>query len=455
MNNYLKKMYYFAKPLIPRRLQIEVRRATIHRKLAGCAHTWPIDEQASHPPQGWTGWPDGKRFALVLTHDVETAKGMRRCKDLAGSDERLGFRSSFNFLAEDYDVSSNLRRHLTEKGFEVGVHGLDHKGTLYRSRKQFLQHAERINAYLKEWQAVGFRSPSMHHNLDWIHDLDIEYDASTFDTDPFEPQPDGMGTIFPFWVSRNGSASGYVELPYTLPQDFTLFVILQEKNNDIWKKKLDWIAEQGGMALLICHPDYMNFNEGLLGLEEYPAHYYGQLLTYIKERYEGQYWNPLPKEMARFWAERTISGSEMRRFSGQTKQGTKKIWIDLDNSPHVPFFKPIMEELKKRDHSIMLTAKDCFQTCGLADLHHMQYKRIGKHYGKNKLLKVIGLLIRALQLVPIAIKEKPDLAVSHGSRAQLAVAYLLRIPSVWLADYEYVRGITKPTLLMMPEVINA
>ncbi|HUH66686.1 MAG TPA: hypothetical protein VLZ07_09635, partial [Syntrophales bacterium] len=79
MNHYLKKMYYIAKPLIPRWLQIEVRRATIHRKLANCAHTWPIDEQASHPPQGWTGWPDGKRFALVLTHDVETVKGMRRC----------------------------------------------------------------------------------------------------------------------------------------------------------------------------------------------------------------------------------------------------------------------------------------------------------------------------------------------------------------------------------------
>ena len=136
----------------------------------------------------------------------------------------------------------------------------------------------------------------------------------------------------------------------------------------------------------------------------------------------------------------------MRRFSVQTQQGTRKIWIDLDNSPHVPFFKPIMEELKKRDHSIILTAKDCFQTCGLADLHTMHYRPIGKHYGKNKLLKVIGLLIRALQLVPIAIKEKPDLAVSHGSRAQLAVAYLLRIPSVWLADYEYVRGIAKPTL---------
>jgi glycosyltransferase involved in cell wall biosynthesis len=265
---------------------------------------WPIDEKAARPPEGWTGWPEGKRFALVLTHDVETVKGMRRSMDLADLDENLGFRSSFNFVAEEYDVTPGLREYLTGKGFEVGVHGLDHKGTLYRSRKQFLQHADRINAYLKEWRAVGFRSPSMHHNLDWIHDLHIEYDASTFDTDPFEPQPDGMGTIFPFHVNGRPGGKGYVELPYTLAQDFTLFIIMREQGIDTWKKKLDWIAEHGGMALLISHPDYMNFNEGPPGLEEYPAHYYGQLLKYIRDKYEGQYWNPLPKEMARFWAER-------------------------------------------------------------------------------------------------------------------------------------------------------
>ena len=52
---------------------------------------------------------------------------------------------------------------------------------------------------------------------------------------------------------------GYVELPYTLPQDFLLFILLQEKNIDTWKKKLDWIVDHGGMALFIAHPDYMNF----------------------------------------------------------------------------------------------------------------------------------------------------------------------------------------------------
>lgn len=131
-----------------------------------------------------------------------------------------------------------------------------------------------------------------------------------------------------------------------------------------------------------------------------------------------------------------------------------KIWIDLDNSPHVPFFRPIMEQLRGRGYEIILTARDSFQTCGLADLYGMNYKRIGKHFGKNTILKVLGLVIRAMQLVPTALKEKPTLALSHGSRAQLLTAFLLRIPSVVISDYEYTIKILNPTWEIMPEVIN-
>jgi hypothetical protein len=92
-----------------------------------------------------------------------------------------------------------------------------------------------------------------------------------------------------------------VELPYTLPQDFTLFILMKEKNIDIWKKKLDWIVEKGGMVLLITHPDYMNGQKKKCGIEEYPMEFYEEFLDYVRTKYGDQYWNPLPKEMARFW----------------------------------------------------------------------------------------------------------------------------------------------------------
>jgi len=301
MLSFRNRLFYTIKPLIPRTIQIYLRRNIIQRKRGLYADVWPVDKKAGRPPEGWQGWPDGKKFALILTHDIDTAKGHEKCYNLVNLEKQLGFRSSFNFVPERYKVSPELRRYLKESMFGIGVHGLRHDGKYYKSRKFFQERAVRINHYLKEWGSVGFSSPSMLRNLDWLHDLNIEYDVSTFDTDPFEPQHDGVGSIFPFRVTHPSNNKGYVELPYTLPQDFTLFVLMQEKGIEIWKKKLDWIAEKGGMALLITHPDYMNFDGTNSGNEEYPVEYYIEFLEYIKTKYEGQYWHALPRDMAQYW----------------------------------------------------------------------------------------------------------------------------------------------------------
>ena len=296
----LRHLYYFLKPVMPRRLQIELRRryaARLHREHAA---VWPIDVRAAKARDGWRGWPDGKRFALVLTHDVDTARGHERCLELMEVEKSLGFRSCFNLVPKRYDVSSDLRKILVDNGFEVGVHGLYHDGRYFESKEEFDRRAVHINRYLREWCAVGFRAPSMLHNLEWIGELDIEYDASTFDTDPFEPQPDGVCTIYPFRVGVPDRGNGYIELPYTLPQDFLLFVLLGHKDTRVWKKKLDWIAGQGGMALMLTHPDYMLFNGCKPGIETYPVDYYRAFLEYVKSTYEGQYWHALPRDVASY-----------------------------------------------------------------------------------------------------------------------------------------------------------
>jgi hypothetical protein len=140
----------------------------------------------------------------------------------------------------------------------------------------------------------------MLHNLDWMCELNIEYDSSTFDTDPFEPQPEGVGTIYPFTVPGTEREKGYIELPYTLPQDFLLFVLLRHRDIRIWKQKLDWIVRNGGMALLNTHPDYMSFDGITQSGEKYPAQYYREFLEHVKTTYAGQYWNALPKDVARY-----------------------------------------------------------------------------------------------------------------------------------------------------------
>ena len=120
--------------------------------------------------------------------------------------------------------------------------------------------------------------------------------------DPFEPQACGLGRIFPCWVQPpNGEGRGFVEMPYTLPQDFTLFVLLKQASNAIWRRKLDWIAERGGMALIKTHPDYMVFPGGRKRIDGYPVELYSDFLKYLRERYGDEAWFAQPSEVAAYW----------------------------------------------------------------------------------------------------------------------------------------------------------
>jgi predicted glycosyltransferase len=145
-----------------------------------------------------------------------------------------------------------------------------------------------------------------------------------------------------------------------------------------------------------------------------------------------------------------------KKLSGRVApEGQKKIWIDIDNSPHVPFFLPIIEELQKRGHQVLLTARDTYQVCELLEFHHLNCKVIGGHWGKNRFLKALGTLGRAARLLPIALKEKPDLAISLVSRAQLLACRALGIPMVVTFDYEFVMKMQflKPDWILIPEVV--
>lgn len=315
------RLYYALKPLLPWRVRNGLRQVLAQRQRQRSQSVWPVDPGTATPPANWPGWPAGRRFGVVLTHDVEGPSGVARVDRLAAVEESLGFRSSYNFIPEgSYRVSAEQRALLTDRGFEVGVHDLHHDGHLLSSRADFAARAQRINHYLREWKAVGFRAGFMLHNLDWYGDLDIEYELSTFDTDPFEPQPDAAGTIFPYWVKRVGTGSldssrrhegtpkagegavarsdRYLEMPYTLPQDSTLFLVLREKTPEIWLRKLDWVAARGGLVLVNVHPDYTRFSDERPTADTFPVEFYVSLLTYLQKTYAGQFWHGLPREVA-------------------------------------------------------------------------------------------------------------------------------------------------------------
>lgn len=134
----------------------------------------------------------------------------------------------------------------------------------------------------------------------------------------------------------------------------------------------------------------------------------------------------------------------------------KKIWIDLDNSPHVPLFRPIIARLKQQGYDLLVTARDAYQVRELIEFYDVPATLVGKHYGKHKVFKALGTLWRAFLLIRLVRNEKPDLAVCHGSRGLLLTCTLIRIPAVALMDYEFGAELpfVKPKWLMVPSVLS-
>jgi peptidoglycan/xylan/chitin deacetylase (PgdA/CDA1 family) len=303
----MKRLYYELKPYLPRRLTVQLRRLVQSRQPVS-ALGWPVEPRyaafqwevlrqvlviSGRPAIHYKPfWPQNRCFALILTHDIETARGQDFVRRVANLEEKLGFRSSFNFIGEKYPLDQQLISELRQRGFEIGLHGLKHDGKLFSSLQEFNQRAERINLCLKQMEAVGFRSPLTHRQPEWMQALDILYDSSFFDTDPYEPIPGGVMSIWPFLLGR------FVELPYTLAQDHTLATVLGETTPRLWLEKIEFIACYRGMALLNTHPDYL--------LQPAVWNIYVKFLRALKARQD--YWHDLPREAARWWRARLDGG---------------------------------------------------------------------------------------------------------------------------------------------------
>jgi uncharacterized protein len=139
-----------------------------------------------------------------------------------------------------------------------------------------------------------------------------------------------------------------------------------------------------------------------------------------------------------------------------SKTSSGKIWIDLDNSPHVLFFNPVIKELEKKGIQVLITARDFAQVLELLKLFNIKARVIGRHYGKNSILKLIGIIIRSFQLLPVVLKFKPDFAVSHGSRAQFLTSKILGIKVGVALDYEFIQmfPLLKADIVIAPKMID-
>lgn len=326
--------YYALKPLLPRRLQIAMRRRYARRQSRTEFPRWPIEPllverrreelRAALERRGEermptiANWPEGRRFAAILTHDVEGPAGVANVRKVIEIERRHGFVSSWNFVADWYPIPNGLLDEVRAAGCEVGLHGIKHDGRLFESRARFEAELPAIHRYLGEWGAAGFRSPATHRNPEWMPELGALYDSSFPDTDPFEPQPGGCCSILPFFLGE------LVELPITLVQDHTLWEILRQDSIDLWTAKCDWIIANGGLINPIVHPDYLDTPARLRMYEEF--------LEYLAAQRNG--WHALPREVAAWWVTRDrlrcVEDGEGVHIEGDSAARARLAWVCRD-----------------------------------------------------------------------------------------------------------------------------
>jgi hypothetical protein len=315
IRSVLVKVYYTVRPVMPRPLQIALRRVFTRVQRASTFPRWPV-EDALHDffewlfdrvarfvgrPVPWLDlWPDGRASALVLTHDVETAVGCRDLELLRNVERELGYASSWNFVPLRYNVADDVLDALRAEGCEIGVHGLLHDGRDLGSWRLLRKRRPKMREYARRWGAVGFRAPATQRVWGWMPKLGFDYDTSYQDTAPYEPTPGGCCSYLPYFNED------MVELPITLPQDHTIFAILQHPDETVWTQKAAHVRSRRGMVLVLTHPDYADDPRLVDG--------YRRLLEGLK--YDPSVWRALPREVSAWW----------RRRANSTLEQTQKGW---------------------------------------------------------------------------------------------------------------------------------
>jgi len=370
---------------------------------------WPLPEmlvyrEADEKINEW-------KSPLVITHDVDTRFGFEQIRAVADVERRLGLRGSWNIVPALYEIDGAVLEYLRGAAAEIGVHDWKHDGRLFSDKKIFDERVKKINRVIKEWDAKGFRAGMAFHHDEWMQELVCEYDSSYYDSDPYQLMGGGCAEIRPFmlghlvelpytmpqdhvlfvagaalkvprvwdgeddgrkrnweWISR------YLERDPQITQISTDNFVSRKgakarrvkmvshgghrefrgadylRGVDIWKMKAEWLMEQGGMVLMITHPDYLchpklvkrkeergkrkQIYDGWLGeddrdvvevrekgiieekwfgslLEQYAA-----FLNWFKKEFEGRYWRGLPWELAKRFRDReqlSKESAKMRR----------------------------------------------------------------------------------------------------------------------------------------------
>lgn len=338
-NEVVRQLYYLVRPA----LQVGARKHLQKIRLRGWERIpfprWPVDTtveslmeramaallSSGHGrriPFIWF-WPDGARACAMMTHDVEGEKGYNFVSAVMDLDDSFGIKSAFQLIPQGRERAwRQLASALRARGFEVNLHDLNHDGHLFHSRSTFLERAQQINRYAREFECHGFRSGAMYREQQWYGAFEFSYDMSVPNVAHLEPQRGGCCTVMPYFIGD------IVELPLTTLQDYSLFHILDDYSVSIWQQQTAAILERNGLMTFLTHPDYLT--------DSAARTVYTALLAHLRQmRDHANVWVALPGDVDRWWRNRRdmtlVRQGDSWRIEGPDAHLARLAYASLDD----------------------------------------------------------------------------------------------------------------------------
>jgi peptidoglycan/xylan/chitin deacetylase (PgdA/CDA1 family) len=226
------------------------------RDRPGLDPNWPVAPAADLLVE-WTRAPairdwNGKAWALAITHDVDSHRGLTCAPRLAERVERAGFRSCFYVVGDALSREPDIARELFARGHEVGSHDLLHDNALLALAPGVRDdRLRRARESIAPFGGVGFRSPSLLRSAELIEAVGrhFDHDSSLCDSDLEFAR--GCATVRPYGLR------GTCEIPITLPMDSSLRYIGHDAGQIVWawRQKCRYVRAVGGLAVLVTHAE--------------------------------------------------------------------------------------------------------------------------------------------------------------------------------------------------------
>ncbi len=258
-----------------------------------------LAESTESPRQG--GWPDGKRFPLLVTHDVDTKEGMALAGNVLDEMVALGLKPCFFLVGRGYNWDEGFIRAVYEAGGEIGLHGDLHDNRIaFLSADKAAERLDTCRELVQRHRIRGFRAPSL-----LVSDAMYEAVGPRFAWDSSVPDTDthtllgprrGCGTVFPF------RRRGCLVLPLTMPADDRLLLLGYRGLDlvELLRRKLAHVRQLGGLCHFLTHPEPHLFGKRVL--RDLFAAVFEEILD------TNEAWIATPSMVAEYWESLTVVG---------------------------------------------------------------------------------------------------------------------------------------------------